>query len=72
MQELGIDQLSPEDRLAVANSILESVACEVEAAPLPAAQRIELERRLADSMARPDAVVPWETVKARALARTRT
>ena len=35
------------------------------------AQRRELERRLADSLARPDAVTPWEEIKARALARAR-
>ena len=31
----------------------------------------ELECRLADSIARPEAVTPWEVVKARALARAR-
>ncbi len=71
LQELGIDQLPAEDRLAVAEAIWDSVAREVEAAPLPPAQRAELERRLADSIARPDAVTPWEVIKARALARAR-
>lgn len=69
IQELGLDRLSIDDRLAVADAIWDSVAREAEAAPLPAAQRAELERRLADSIARPDAVTPWEVVKARALAR---
>jgi putative addiction module component (TIGR02574 family) len=69
--ELGIDRLSIEDRLAVADAIWDSVAREAEAAPLSAAQRAELERRLADSIERPDAVTPWEVVKARALARAR-
>ncbi len=72
LQELGLDRLAPEDRLAVAEAIWESVTRDVEAAPLPPAQRAELERRLADSIARPEAVVPWEEVKARALARART
>ena len=71
LQELGLDQLPAEDRLAVAEAIWESVAREIESAPLPAAQKAELERRLADSIARPEAVVPWEEVKARALARAR-
>ena len=71
MQELGLDQLSPEDRLAVAEAIWESVVREAETSPLPESQRAELERRLADSIARPDAVTPWEAVKARALARAR-
>lgn len=71
LQELGLDQLPAEDRLAVAEAIWESVAREIEAAPVPTAQLAELERRLADSIARPDAVTPWEVIKARALARTR-
>ena len=71
LQDLGLDRLSPEDRLAVAEAIWDSVAREVEAAPLTEPQRAELERRLADSIARPQAVTPWEAVKARALARAR-
>lgn len=71
LQELGLDRLSPEDRLAVAEALWESIAQEAEAAPLSEAQRAELERRLADSIARPEAVTPWEVVKARALARAR-
>lgn len=71
IEELGLDRLSVEDRLAVADAIWDSVARDAEAAPLPPAQRAELERRLADSIARPEAVTPWEVVKARALARAR-
>ncbi len=71
LQELGIEHLSAEDRLAVAEAIWDSVAQEMEQAPIPEAQRLELERRLADSIARPDAVTPWEEIKARALARAR-
>ena len=33
LQELGLDQLAPEDRLAVAEAIWESVAREVEDVP---------------------------------------
>ncbi len=69
MQDLGIDRLSVEDRLALAQEIWESVSHDLDREPLTAAQRFELERRLADSLARPDAVTPWEEVKARALAR---
>jgi putative addiction module component (TIGR02574 family) len=71
MHELGIDRLDVEDRIALAQEIWDSVAQEVEQSPLTEAQRQELERRLADSIARPDAVTPWEEVKARALARAR-
>ncbi len=72
LQELGLDQLTPEDRLAVAEALWESVARDIAAASVPPSQLAELERRLADSVARPEAVVPWEEVKARALARART
>ena len=71
LQDFGLDRLGAEDRLAVAEAIWDSVVRELEAAPLPESQRTELERRLADSMARPDAVTPWEEIKARALARGR-
>jgi putative addiction module component (TIGR02574 family) len=71
IQELGLDRLEPEDRLAVAEAIWDSVVRDAEASPLPESQRAELERRLADSIARPEAVTPWEVIKARALARAR-
>jgi len=71
MKDLGIDRLSVEDRLVLVQEIWDSVVADVERAPLTDAQRQELERRLADSLARPDAVTPWEEVKARALARAR-
>ncbi len=69
LHDLGLDQLSIEDRLSIAEAIWDSVIRETEAKPLTAAQRAELERRLADSMARPEAVTAWEQIKARALAR---
>jgi putative addiction module component (TIGR02574 family) len=69
LKALGIDRLSVEDRLALAEAIWDSVVQEADQAPLTEAQRHELERRLADSIAHPEAVTPWEVVKARALAR---
>lgn len=71
LHELGLDRLSPEDRLALAEAIWESVIKDAESAPITDAQRDELERRLADSKARPDAVTSWDMVRARALARAR-
>lgn len=71
LQDLGLDRLSAEDRIALAQALWDSVYQESEQAPLTDCQRQELERRLADSIARPDAVIPWEEVKARALARVR-
>jgi len=65
LQDLGIDRLTTNDRLALAEAIWETVARDMEGETLTEAQRMELERRLADSIARPDAVTPWEVVKAR-------
>ena len=69
LEDLGLDHVSVEERLALVEAIWDSVVRETEAAPLTAAQQSELERRLADSIARPEAVTPWEIVRARLLAR---
>ena len=69
LRDLGIDRLSIEERLQVADAIWDSVMHEVETSPLPEWQRAELERRLADSVVNPDAVRPWSDVEAEALAR---
>jgi putative addiction module component (TIGR02574 family) len=58
-----------EDRIALAQALWDSAAEELERVTLSDDQRQELERRLADSIARPDAVISWEEVKARAAAR---
>jgi putative addiction module component (TIGR02574 family) len=71
IKELGLDRLTAEDRLAVAEAIWYSGVEEAESTPLSDAQRAELERRLADCLARPDAVTPWEVVRERAIARAR-
>ena len=69
LQALGIDRLSVEDRIALATAIWESIAAEPHPPLLTEAQRQELDRRLADHAANPTDVVPWEQVKAEALAR---
>ncbi len=69
MRDCGIDRLTVEDRLALAEEIWESVAAEVERQPLTEAQRAELERRVAAADANPDAGIPWEVVRAEARAR---
>jgi putative addiction module component (TIGR02574 family) len=71
LRDLGIDRLSIEERLQVADAIWDSVVHEVETSPLPEWQRAELERRLADSMANLDTVRPWGDVEAEALARAK-
>ena len=68
-KELGIDRFSEEERLALRHEIWDSIAAEPGRVHLSDAQRQELERRLAEHEANPDDVVPWEQIKAQALAR---
>jgi putative addiction module component (TIGR02574 family) len=69
MQDLGIDRLGLEERLALVHEIWDSIAAEPGHIHLTDAQRRELERRLAEHEADPSDVVPWE--QAEALARFR-
>jgi putative addiction module component (TIGR02574 family) len=71
MKDLGIDQLTMEDRIALVQEIWDSIAVTPEEIPFTEAQREELERRLAAHEASPGDVVPWDEVKAQALARAR-
>jgi putative addiction module component (TIGR02574 family) len=63
MKKLGIDRLGPEERLALLEEIWESLEGEDAAARLTEAQRLELEKRIAEDAANPDDVVSWEDVK---------
>lgn len=69
LEQLGIARLTVAERLALVQEILDSVAAEQPPSPLSDAKRQELHRRLADHLANPDDVVPWEQIKAEALAR---
>ena len=69
MRDLGIDRLGVEERLEPMHEIWDSIAAEPGRTHLTAAQQRELERRLAEHEANPEDVVPWEEVKAQALAR---
>lgn len=69
LETLGIDRMSVEDRIALATAIWDSIAVEPHQPLLTEAQRQELARRLEDHAANPDDVVPWEQIKAEALAR---
>ena len=69
LQELGVDTLSSEDRLALAQALWDSVHDDLEDQPLAPALRAELERRVALADADPSRGVPWEAVRAAAKAR---
>lgn len=71
LEDLGILKLSTDERIALAQEILDSVVAERQAPPLSEAKRQELQRRLDEHAAHPDDVVPWEQVEADALARFR-
>ena len=68
-KSLGIDRLPRDVRVALVQEIWDTIAAETNVVPLSEAQRAELERRLAEDEANPEDVVPWEEVKAKALAR---
>jgi len=57
------------NRIALVQQIWDSIALDAERVTLTAAQRDELARRADDDDANPDDTVPWEQVKAEALAR---
>jgi len=69
MTDYGLDQLSVEDRLTLAQQIWDSIAEEVNRLPLTKAQQQEVDRRLAAHRANPQAAIPWEQVEAEARAR---
>jgi putative addiction module component (TIGR02574 family) len=58
-------KLSVAERIELAEAIWDTVAEEADAIPLSDELRAELDRRLADMEAHPDAGSPWEEVHAR-------
>jgi putative addiction module component (TIGR02574 family) len=64
VKSLGIDRLSMEERLALVQELWDSIAVDSAAIPLTDAQRAELDRRLAELEANPEAGIPWEEVQA--------
>ncbi len=63
LKDLGIDQLSVDQRLNLMHEIWESITAEGVRNPLSESRRSELENRLAEHIASPDDVVPWEQIK---------
>lgn len=62
-------RLSTQDQLELMEALWEGIATRDEAPGPTAAQKAELDRRLADHEANPDDVVSWSNAKASALAR---
>jgi putative addiction module component (TIGR02574 family) len=65
LQALGIDRLSVEDRIALAQAIWDSIGADEDRMPLSESQLQDLRRRVTDDEADPDNLIPWEEVKAR-------
>lgn len=59
--------LSATEKIALVEQIWDSIS--PDQIPFTEAQRLELERRADDDIENPDDTVPWEQVKAEALAR---
>ena len=69
LEELGIDRLSIEERIALAQEILDSVVAERPLAPLSEVKKIELARRLADKTASHEQLTSWDEIEADVKAR---
>jgi putative addiction module component (TIGR02574 family) len=65
LPEFDIDQLNVSQRLDLIGVLWDSIPDSVEALPVPEWHREELERRLAEADARPEAAIPWEQVRSR-------
>lgn len=63
MKQLGIDQLSIEDRLALLDEIWESIAPTREKQQLTEEQKELFAARIADLKNNPDDVLTWEEIK---------
>jgi putative addiction module component (TIGR02574 family) len=63
--DLDISKLSVAERIQLAEDLWDSVADETGGLPLSAAQKAELDRRLADLEASPEAGEPWDVVRSR-------
>jgi putative addiction module component (TIGR02574 family) len=66
MEQFGLDALSPEDRLLLAEQLWDSVSNQV---TLTDAQRSELARRVAAADEDPNDGIAWDVIRAEARAR---
>ena len=71
IHDLGIDRLPVDERIALARDIWDSVAREAGLLPLQTQEQAELERRLREDDAAPDAVTDWSAIKQDAQTRWR-
>ncbi len=72
LEQLGIDQLTTDQRIVLAQEILDSVIAERNPPSLTAAQDRIIEERLAKYDANPAGAVQWEEIEAAARARCKS
>lgn len=65
MKSLGLERLSPTERILLAEELWNSVVDSGETPPLSEAHRQDLQRRLDAYQSDPKAGSPWEEVRAR-------
>jgi putative addiction module component (TIGR02574 family) len=65
VSEQEIDQLTIQERLDLIGILWDSIPDTLEALPIPEWHHHELERRIAEADAHPEAAIPWQQVKAR-------
>lgn len=65
LPDLDIEQLTVPQRLELIGQLWDRIPASAEALPIPEWHREELERRLADADAHPEAAIPWDQVRAR-------
>jgi putative addiction module component (TIGR02574 family) len=64
-------KLDINEQIDLVEAIWDGIASRGEAPPLSAAQKAELDRRLAHHLSNPDDVISWDEVKAAVLAKIR-
>jgi putative addiction module component (TIGR02574 family) len=69
LHDLGIDSMSVDERITLVQEIWDSVAADAGLQSPSAAERAELDRRIAEDDAAPGDVTAWETIKAEAQSR---
>ena len=69
LHDLGIDGMSVDERITLVQEIWDSVAADAGLQPPSAAERAELERRIAEDDAAPGEVTACQTIKAEARSR---
>ena len=65
LERFGLESLSVDERLSLIDALWESIEGEVEDFPLTPEQQEDLNRRLDEDDANPNAGSTWEEVKAR-------